>query len=310
MILSFLRDQQLVTFAVLLLLTLFAVSSILEARSLAMLGALTAEKLRALVSLLRREGEAKVPEEKAGLERELVQRLRSVRVGFEDGKPVIARPLPAILDEWGHEIAEDGTAGLLGSSFTGIALVCTFLLIAWVLFTDVPAAIRATGNAKESAAAPMDALAEAVGKMGAKFVISSVGIVLAILHSFVHRDYVRRVMRATHRIAQTLSLEVVDLQSVQFLWANKLLLGTTSIAPAIARQEEVLATKLERLGKLEVVVKDLGSAVAASLGTLMKSALAEELSLVVADVRTLVEVLRGGCKRLSRATYRRWGNNS
>src|SRR4051812_44806086 len=103
MILFFLRDQQLVTLAVLLLLTLFAVSSILQARSLAMFGALTAEKLRALVSLLHQQGDAKVPEKK-GLERDLIQRLRSLRVGFEEGKPVIARPLPAILDEWGHDI--------------------------------------------------------------------------------------------------------------------------------------------------------------------------------------------------------------
>ncbi len=86
----------------------------------------------------------------------------------------------------------------MGHSLTGIALLLTFGLIAWVLAAEIPAAIQGvaqTGNSQASQSGT-DALQRAVGLMGAKFAVSALGLLLSLLFSLGFEFRRRRIAAA------------------------------------------------------------------------------------------------------------------
>jgi hypothetical protein len=225
-------------------------------------------------------------------------------------KLVFRRPVGSILDDWQDRLAEGSWAALIGGSFTGIALFFTFLLIALVLITDVPRAISASTS---GAAGASGALADAVGKMGAKFVISCGGIFFALFHSASDRSMraktaaeLGRIARALAKATTTLdaailstlldlkqqgseSLEVLKAQAetlvAQLEQDSDSQAELKAIRPAMAEEAKKLATELGTLKNIEVTVKDLGSDVTRGLGSLMKETLAAEVKQILSDVR-------------------------
>ena len=70
----------------------------------------------------------------------------------------------------------------IGHSLIGIALLFTFALIAWVLASEVPAAIQGVARTGDAQAGQVGtaALQRAVGLMGAKFAVSALGLLLSL----------------------------------------------------------------------------------------------------------------------------------
>jgi hypothetical protein len=228
--------------------------------------------------------------------------LRSEVSGRRGDRFVLECPLRSPIDEWLEALRARSWGHLIGASYTGIALVLTFLLIAIVLF-QVSGAMNITSGDTQ-------ALSEAVRTMGGKFLISCTGLLLAIFHLFVTRRLEWKLARAAREIQEelrplfferrTIDLEVMDAQleaterveraiaSAQEDLAARIM-PLHAIKPAVVAHQSAVVERLERLRAIEVTVKDLGTEVAANLTALVDSALAQHVQVLLSDLRGFTE---------------------
>lgn len=180
----------------------------------------------------------------------------------------------------------------VGHSLTGVALVFTFALIAWVLVTEVPAAIQGvaqSGNAQASQSGT-DALQRAVGLMGAKFVVSALGLFLALLFrgfTSLKRDEIVSGVEASLSRHRDLFV-VAEAQRGEMLRSD-LRRAQEELQQSLASSTDVVTQRLDQLASIEVSVKDMGNEVKAHLGSLMKQHIADQICEAVADLRVFVD---------------------
>ena len=171
----------------------------------------------------------------------------------------------------------------LGSTATGIALFCTFYLIAHVLEANIPSAL----DAASAATADTEQLKTAMKLLGQKFLISATGILIAVVFG-VGTAVVRRIalhaaddasMRSAHLFCTPASLS-----------ASAQLLQLRAAQTAAEHLGEVRSTMngtrddLAKLRSIEVSVKDMGAEVTTQLQRMLKDDLGEQIKDILIDV--------------------------
>lgn len=265
-------------------------------------------------------------------ERRLAMAVRRARAGMYSGKPVLARPLQEVFADHAKESLDSSWGAWLGTIFTGLALVFTFVLIALVLFRDVGPAIRAVSG--ESAqvssglsglsAAPGvppgdtgsqsgEILANAVSTLGAKFLISCLGIFLTIIHQALLRTIRRRALDVAAASAEKLRLGWESMEMCTLRMQGDMLERVGSLEQTLlnegkaGRQEltkEMLGVReemrggvgalkeaLARLEQITVSVQDLGSEVSEKLANMMKQTIAEEVARRLSEVKQAIDAI-------------------
>lgn len=201
----------------------------------------------------------------------------------------------------------------LGGSLTGVALIFTFFLIALVLSNDISSAIQT--SATTSTAPPTGAVPLAVGTglaaatrsldgavrlLGAKFLLSAVGILLTILHLLYARSIRGGLLAEVSSSISKLEPHVVPSATTETEHRKEvaaLLRAQLSVAENASLFQQAHAGRMEdglsRLQSIEVSVKDLGSDVATNLNQIMRASVGEELSKVMALMNDAIERIAG-----------------
>ena len=209
-----------------------------------------------------------------------------------NGKFVLSVPLASLRREYAEGEIAHRMSFWLGSLLTGLALICTFVLIAIVMTTDVSGAIRESSAAGDSGSGH---LSDAVATLGVKFYISAAGIGGSVLALFCS-NWVRA---AIYRIAEHPSAELmvaftsVDAQQLDAkIHELELMRGDRETRAEqhaeVCLHLAALHGGIEKLGSIEVSVKTIGNEVSAHLKDIMKEAMGEQLRGMFAD--TMAEV--------------------
>lgn len=180
----------------------------------------------------------------------------------------------------------------VGHSLTGIALVFTFGLIAWVLASEVPTAIQGvaqTGDARAGQAGT-DALQRAVGLMGAKFAVSALGLLLALVFRSVVDGWRARIAEG---VSTSLTRHREMFVSAEDYRAERLRTdlarAQASIGEIVVARAEAVTQRLDQLASIEVSVKDMGNEVKSHLGLLMKQHVADQICDAMAELRVFAD---------------------
>jgi hypothetical protein len=218
-----------------------------------------------------------------------------------------------------------------GRSLTGIALVLTFGLIAWVLATDVPRAIAGvtvTGDPSSSAAAN-EALQTAVAAIGAKFFVSATGLLLSLFfraleaktdgdiaelarrsayrhrhlfttyEQFRHAEVLQLLREANNAAEQSVERLLVSVDGLQVATSE----SSKSIVAATQSQTSELVRGLDGLSSIEVSVKDMGQEVSTHLGHVMKNQVADQICGALADLRGFAQEIVEQAQSESRTAH-------
>jgi hypothetical protein len=172
----------------------------------------------------------------------------------------------------------------IGESLTGIALVFTFVLIAWVLATEVPQAIGGVtlgsdaGTAKHS----NESLQRAIALIGAKFTVSALGLLLSLIFRAIESGTTSSLVGEAHDSAHRhRALFVSDDR-----YRSELLLNEVARSREQAEQSTLrLERELRGLTSIEVSVKEMGQEVSTHLGTVMKNQIADQICKALDDIR-------------------------
>lgn len=248
---------------------------------------------RSIASLLGESGENF--EMLGPVERSLLDAIRGV-IAFEADDKWVVRALPS--DEVRVALHRSYRAGLgrlasrVGENLTAIALFLTFCLLGWVLISDVPAGLD-SGEAKN--------LTSAIGKMGAKFFVSALGVLGAFLIDLVDRKSDAAIDEATARIVEQLRqiMEPHDLFLARTAYDRRRQLeGFEGKVESLGRD---LSSKLSKLESLNVTVTGIGIEVTNAVQTMMTDHVAEIIARAIEDIREMVqkgaEDLRAGVGR-------------
>ena len=163
-----------------------------------------------------------------------------------------------------------------GHALTGIALIFTFAFIAYVLASEVPAAIKAVstpskaGNGNQS-------LETAVALIGAKFMVSAAGLLLSLVFRWVEGAMRQQVFDAALHSGHHHRGHFISRDAWRF--------------GIVASRLDGLNQQLSGLGSLEVSVKALGNEVTAHIGSLMKAQVADQICGALDDLRVFAEKL-------------------
>lgn len=209
-----------------------------------------------------------------------------------DGRVLLADRADRLLDGWLQLHVLRLARFEAGGWITGVALFFTFFLIAWVLANDVGPAIA--GSGKQS----MLSLSHAVRTMGAKFVVSMVGIAMSILHGAVRARQLHTLHATVSRAARRLHTKTVSVQDYQLECTERNALGAeqlSEVALAIHRsvthqhaenaaRVEGLKLSIDRLQSIEVSVKDIGSELSKSLQQTVKKDIVEGIRRELQDI--------------------------
>jgi hypothetical protein len=227
----------------------------------------------------------------------LVRAVREHVVTVEDqsfgGRIVLSRPLPALRQEYAEDEVAHHWSFWLGSLLTGIALIATFFLIAWVMTHEVSGAIRESSGADDTASTKH--LSQAVQLLGGKFFISAAGVGGSVLALFAGNWARAGIYRhAEHPPADVMAaFTSVEAHQLNLKLAEQEALRIEREREA-AQHAEVCAhlatlnTRIEKLNSIEVSVKTIGNEVSANLKNIMKDAMGEQLKGMLAD--TMAEV--------------------
>ncbi|MCC6750673.1 MAG: hypothetical protein IT371_23650 [Deltaproteobacteria bacterium] len=221
---------------------------------------------------------------------------------------VTDRAISVSLDDTIDAWLDRRLAFAMGPALTGLALICTFALIAWVLVSDVSGAINEMGQATRSGG-PGTKLSSAVSHLGAKFAISATGVSCSILHLFLARLLRRRAHHTAAALASELDALCVPLErfkleqgaETQRAMQLRLVRMEQALEQSLrVMQAEQSATEarhessalwvhdlmsriadvessVRKLSSIEVSVKDMGTQVTDGLSKMMKQSLASEL---------------------------------
>lgn len=220
-----------------------------------------------------------------------------------DDRLILSTPLSTIRREYAEEQMSRAYSFGLGSLLTGISLIITFALIAWVMTDDVSGAIRATstvGTAGEAVADGAESsafLADAVAKLGGKFAISAVGVAGSIVALLFTQRARKAILAKAEDPDVALLSAFTSLEAEEFsarLRELELLREERETRlehhKQLCRALEKLDARMERLHSIEVSVKDIGNEVSANLKNIMKDAMGEQLADMLSQ--TMVEVER------------------
>lgn len=200
------------------------------------------------------------------------------------GPLVVTKPLTAIRRDYAESAVAHHISFWLGGLFTGFALICTFVLIASVMASDVSGAIR-------DAADPTQ-LSGAVAKLGSKFYISAAGVGASLALLFFSNIARARIFGLAENpdprlLAGFMSLEAFQLAAkaaeLELLRADR-----NAQHSELCRYLASLDIRVEKLNSIEVSVQAIGNEVSANLKNIMKDAMGEQLRGMLAD--TMVEV--------------------
>jgi Mg2+ and Co2+ transporter CorA len=175
----------------------------------------------------------------------------------------------------------------IGNSLTGISLIFTFGLIAWVLASDIPEAIRGVAsNDLIAVNRGNESLRKAVGLMGAKFAISAVGLLFALIFRAFEAHFSNSLKeQAGHSIHGHLDF----FSSRESHHVERLSHYLVRLEEATNRQTKELGDRLTKLGSIEVSVKDVGNEVKAHLGQIMKQSVADQICSTLADISSYAD---------------------
>jgi ABC-type transporter Mla subunit MlaD len=177
----------------------------------------------------------------------------------------------------------------IGHSLTGVALILTFALIAWVLVTEVPGAIQGVAVSGESQEGTV-ALQRAISLIGAKFVVSALGLALSLVFRGLlawERGQIAAAVHASLRRHRSLFVGA-DAYRFDLLRAD-LNSGQGQLREAVLASTESVSERLLQLGSIEVSVKDMGNEVKAHLGSLMKQHVADQIADAVGELRAYAD---------------------
>lgn len=217
-----------------------------------------------------------------------------VREDTPDGhKFVLSKSLGDVRREYAEDAVAHSGSFSFGGMLTAFALICTFILIAWVMTTDVSDAIRAN---ESSSSASSGLLSSAVAKLGGKFWISATGIggsVLALLATNRARADIYRA--AEHPPAELLAhFSSIEEEMLKAKW-HELELMRADREQRVADNAisagylESINAKAQKLTSIEVSVQTIGNEVSANLKNIMKDAMAEQIREIMTEVMVRVE---------------------
>lgn len=214
---------------------------------------------------------------------------------------VVTRELEDMLDSY----VEHRTAKVrftLGSAATGVALLCTFVLIAIVLTNDINAALKASGDGAEAK------LADAVGLLGQKFAISATGIGLAIVFGIVNSTIRKRLLAASHAVCSRAAARFATPASLAATAQLELLQESRQQTDAAADQGkrleamnaqlaemktvlEATRTDLEKLQSIEVSVQAIGAEVTHQFREMITKDLGEQIKDILREVMVQADAM-------------------
>jgi ABC-type transporter Mla subunit MlaD len=264
-----------------ILLALFA-SSMLSFRSLVARLRFVRSHARDHVSARLSDGSVETSDRRLRVLEPLVHGLRPDVSGRRGARFVLECSLRDPVERWLEELRARTWGHLIGASYTGIALVFTFLLIALVLF-------QVSGAMSIGVSGDTRALSDAVKTMGGKFLISCTGLLLAIAHLFVVRRLEGKLAEQGWLIQEELQPVFVDRRAVVLELLDAQLEATHGLKPAIEAQQAAVVERLDRLRAIEVTVKDLGVEVSTSLAALVDGAMAQHVQTLLTDLRGITE---------------------
>lgn len=285
-----------------ILVALFA-SSILSFQSLVARVRYARTHARDYVSARLSDRAVQPPDRRLRVLEALVRGLQPDVSGRRGDRFVLECSLRDPVERWVEDLRSRTWGHLIGASYTGIALVFTFLLIALVLF-------QVSGAMSIGVSGDTHALSEAVKTMGGKFLISCTGLLLAIAHLFVVRGVEGKLGECGWLVQEDLQPVFVDRRTVELELLDAQLEATHGLERAIVASQEDLASRimplhdlkpaieahqgalverLDRLRAIEVTVKDLGVEVSTSLTALVDGAMAQHVQTLLTDLRGLTE---------------------
>jgi len=190
------------------------------------------------------------------------------------------------------ELAAGARPLRLGGVFTGIALFLTFVLIGYVLVTDMRGALQSFSKAGVGAPGQgaLDEasrrLAAGVGGLGAKFFISATGIFFTVVYAVSEVWLDERHHRKLANLERRLRSVFASPSEYDGLLQR--------------RQADVLSeigTKLERLGSIEVTIQNLSNDAVHHLSQVMTKDLGERVESIMSQALDRVEVIAGRAKQ-------------
>lgn len=202
--------------------------------------------------------------------REVSRRLREILAGHHpgDGRPIWIRPPATALESWIDDRVLTRVRFVAAGWLTGMALVATFSLIALVLVGNVGPAIRDTAD--------MTNLSQAVERMGAKFVVSAIGIIATILLQWRAGHIRSSLHEAAHLRGEELGLSGISRDALEIERAYEgqtALIATCQAMDAAAEKRHLsivdsfgrVQSAVESLRSIDVSIKDIGAEVTTSL---------------------------------------------
>ncbi|MCX5743168.1 MAG: hypothetical protein NT062_11810 [Proteobacteria bacterium] len=208
---------------------------------------------------------------------------------------VLNKPLAVVRREYAEGEVAHSPSFVFGGVLTAFALICTFLLIAWVMTTDVSGAIKNEADSSQ--------LSSAVAKLGAKFLISAAGIFGSVLALFFSNSARGAIYRAAEHPpmellahfssvdAEMLSAKLHELELARDDREARAR-DTAARAEESARATAHLASldaRAQKLNSIEVSLQTIGNEVSANLKNIMKDAMAEELRGIMSDMMVDVQ---------------------
>lgn len=209
---------------------------------------------------------------------------------------VLSKSLASVRREYAEDEVSHSLAFSFGGLLTGIALLLTFILIAYVMTHDISGAITATGASDENAASgAMGTLANGVSTLGGKFYISAAGIGGSVLASFFGNrarnkifscaEYPDRRLLAAFTTIGELELNA-RLDALRIAREDHNIRGSQH--DEVCRKLDAVNTGLAKLHSIDVSVRDIGNEVSASLKNVMKEAMADQFREILVEMMTQV----------------------
>lgn len=277
------------------LIFIFGLPSVLGVLALCTIVAAQLRKRKLVRALKDSEGFLRAMREDGEASSPLVQATREhlLRSETPDGQRfVLAKSLAAVRREYAEDEVSHHWAFWFGGLLTGLALLATFVLIAYVMTNDISGAIRDTAGEDDTA---MGHLSEAVRTLGGKFYISAAGIggsVLALFSSNSARNAI--LSCAEHPEPRLLSafttveamLLNAKLHELELARADREARAAQHVE--LCSKLDMLNTRVEKLNSIDVSVRDIGNEVSANLKNVMKEAMADQFKEIL--VQTMAEV--------------------